>query len=129
MFLQSVAINKKDYNDWLRSNNQWKEVNKFFDNIDDEDEEYIWCYKIKFSSSLQPYLYNVVWLVDINLDAGLYAPIIVERINTSSAYALWSCGFDDVLEDEDLKEITMEELLEKVPKRSREGLREMIENF
>jgi hypothetical protein len=52
--------------------------------------------------------YSEIWLLDLSTECGgKYSPVVVNRINTSSAYAMSRCGMDrdeDEDEDEEKKE-------------------------
>ena len=74
-----------------------KEINKFFEKMDDED--FVNGYLIKLPNS-HPCCYDELWLLDVNDETGL-APILIEDINGSSIHALWCCNFDNCCEEED----------------------------
>ena len=51
--------------------------------------------------------YSEIWLLDLTECGGKCSPVVVNRINTSSAYAMSRCGMDrevDEDEDEEVKE-------------------------
>jgi len=118
----SVIIDKKGYNEYIRYNSP-KQLDKIIDALDDED--LIKGYTIGLPNS-SPVCYDQLWLIDTQ---DKYIPVLIQNINTSSYFALWSCGiYCDEDEVEDIK-MSIDELIDFVGDEWRNGLKKVIQNY
>jgi hypothetical protein len=115
----ALTIDKKDYNEYIRSNSP-KQLNKIIDKRDDED--FIEAYTIGLPNS-SPVCYDQLWLIDAG---DKYIPVLIQNINTSSYFALWSCGiYHDEDNVEDIK-WSIDELIDFVGDEWRNGLKKIL---
>ncbi len=89
-----------------------------------DNEGFIEYYSIGIDSD-RIACYSELWLLDINLDAGLYLPVFIENINTSSCYALSRCNMDN---DDDDNFKSIDEILNMCPKSCREQINNILHN-
>ena len=94
-----------------------------------EGDEYVECETIGLKNEY-PDEYDELWLVEGKDDEII--PVIIANINTSSPIAMWSCGiayYDERYDEyeEDVEGITLDQLVEKVGKGWRRGLRTVME--
>ena len=100
--MNDFAINKSDFNTYLRLDSNNTIIN-YIDTLEEDEDEYnIYCMKINLNGNYS-YTYHELWLIDVN---DSYIPLIVEDINTSSPHALWSSSLindhsdDEITDDE-----------------------------
>jgi hypothetical protein len=118
--LTTVIIYKSGYNEYIRDNAP-KQLNKIIDKIDEED--IIEGYTIGLPNS-SPVCYDQLWLINIRDE---YIPVLIQNINTSSYFALWSCGiYQDENDPEDM-ELSFDELIDFVHEDWRKGLKKIIQ--
>ena len=126
-YLNFSFINKNFFDNYIKDHVQ-KNLQKRCDKIL-EDYEFIECYSIGLKSECIA-CYNELWLLDINMDEiskekGMYLPIFIENINTSSCYALERCSMDNnSINEENYK--SLDELLIMCPKSCRSQLSKIL---
>lgn len=102
MYISETTITKEDFNNYIADNAD-KKIKDFVKKI--SDEEYLECKRVSFEGR-QKWLYDELWFIDINDQNGCYAPIIIQNINTSSPYAMWtSCLYDRDDDDEEVQSL------------------------
>ena len=121
MYPIPINIFKTDYFEYI-TNNAPKKIDKFFEKIDDADEEPVFGYLIKLPN-LHPAYYDELWLLDINDETG-FAPILIQNINGSSPHAAWSCDFE---RDDDQEVWDLKKLIEYVGDGWKKGLQKVME--
>lgn len=115
-YKREAIINKEGYNEYIRKYAP-KQLDKFIDTLDDED--IIEAFTIGFPNSSHSVYYDVLWIIPTSDDN---IPVLIQHINTSSCYSLWSCGIDE----EDIEEIKFDEVIRMVGKGWVKGLRKVI---
>lgn len=120
-YISAVSIDKSGYNEYIRSNAP-KQLNTIIDALD--DEEAIYGYTIGLPNSRQCF-YDQLWLIEAGDE---YIPVLIQNINTSSCFAMWSCGiYHDDEGDEEDREWTLDRIIEFVGEGWRKELRKVIE--
>lgn len=90
-----------------------------------EDDGIIECYSVSVNSELVA-CYSELWFLDINLGSGLYLPVFISDINTSSYYALSRCNMDND-DDTDFDNFkSIDELVEMCPKSCRGQINKIL---
>ncbi len=133
MYISETTITKEDFNNYLASHAD-KKIKEFVKKCDDED--YLECKRVSFEGR-EKWLYDELWFIDINDQNGCYAPIIIQNINTSSGYAMWtSCLYerDDDEEDEEeeaqsLEEVNFDTILNLVSNGYKKSLENLLNTY
>ena len=115
-----VTIDKLGYNEYIRDNAP-KQLNKIINTFDDED--IIEGYTFGLPNS-NPVCYDQLWLINTEYQ---YIPVLIQNINTSSYFALWSCGIYQDENDAEDSEWSFEELINFVSEDWRKGLKKVIQ--
>ncbi len=111
MHILDTTISKEDFNNYLASHAN-KEIKDFVKRCDDED--YLECKRVGFEGR-EKWLFDELWLIDIGDKNGGYTPLIIQNINTSSPYAMWtSCLFNREDDEEEEEEEDENKTSEKV---------------
>ena len=110
------SIDKSFFDDFIRSHVQ-KNLQKNCDKIL-EDYEFIEYYSVGCKSD-RVACYSELWFLDINMDnickeKGVFLPIYIPNINTSSPYSLSRCNYNDDNQDVDNYK-TIDEILNLCP--------------
>jgi hypothetical protein len=133
MYISETTITKEDFNNYIADNAD-KKIKEFVKKCDDED--YLECKRVSFEGR-EKWLYDELWFIDINDKDGGYAPVIIQNINTSSAYAMWtSCLYDrdDDEEDEEeeaqsLEEVNFDTILNLVSNGYKKSLENLLNTY
>ncbi len=115
-----ITIYKSGYNEYI-SDSAPKQLNNIINTFDDED--IIEGYTFGLPNS-NPVCYDQLWLIDAGYQ---YIPVLIQNINTSSYFALWSCGIYKDENDTQDQEWSLEELIDFVSEDWRKGLKKVIQ--
>ncbi len=122
--LNNCSMDKNFFDNYVKQYVQ-KNLHKKCNNILDNDG-IIECYSIGIESN-RIACYSELFLLDINLNDGLYLPVFIKDINTSSYYALSRCNMDCDNEDNDL-EVDINKIIDMCPKSTREQVNNILHN-
>lgn len=117
---RSVTINKSGYNEYI-SRNASKRLDDIIDTLDDDDA--ICGFTVGLPNSHAAF-YDQLWLIDAG---DHYIPVLIQNINTSSCFAMWSCGIYPDEDEEDETEWSFDELINFVGEKWRKNLRKALE--
>jgi hypothetical protein len=125
-YLSYSSIDKDFFDTYIKHHIQ-KNLHKKCMNILD-NEEFIECYSVGIKSE-RVACYSELWFLDINLKPGLYLPVFISDINTSSCYALYRCNMDndnESINEDNYKSIN--ELVDMCPKSTKELVNKILNN-
>ena len=93
--------------------------------MEGNEEEPLYCYRFGLENpNDRKWEYSVCILVDCD---GGYMPIFNTGINTSSYFAMWSCGID--IEDDEPTEMNLDEIAELCCEEYRNMFKKMCEHI
>ncbi len=133
MYISETTITKEDFNNYIADNAD-KKIKDFVKKIGDED--YLECKRVSFEGR-QKWLYDELWFIDINDQNGCYAPVIIQNINTSSPYAMWTSSLydrdddeeDDEEEAQSLEEVNFDTILNLVSNGYKKSLENLLNTY
>ncbi len=128
--LNYSSMDKDFFDEYIKHHIITKDCKKLNKKINDilEAEGIIECYSIGLKSE-RVASYSELWFLDINLESGLYLPVFIQDINTSSYYALSRCNNQDFDNDDDTDYDnfkSIDEILELCPKSTREQVSKIL---
>ena len=129
-YVYSGCVDRNFYDNFIKDEIT-KTAQKKFEELlgEEEDGEIVEYYRIGVANPADcKWEYSTLWFFDLGYERG-YLPVYKSRVNTSSAFAMCSCGMDrdDDEEDKEYNLKTLEELLEFAPSdKSKEAIREIL---
>ena len=110
-YLRDCCIDKEAFDEYLADKIPTKMKKRMDKYMEGNEEEPLNCMRFGLENPTdQKWEYSVCMLVDCD---GGYMPIFNTGINTSSYFALWSCGIDRDYDDEDeIPKMTINEIAE-----------------
>ena len=127
-YINQIIISKEGFDEYLASKITNKMKARMDKYMEGNEEEPIYGYTFRLENPTdRQWEYSICFLLDCD---GGYMPIFNTGVNTSSYFALWSCGiYADENDDDENDMMTMEEICDMVMKDCRNGFVKVCEEI